>query len=82
MTFSLAVALAALAFTIGTTLLKSGVWAGTTAATAGDVKRLEDEVKVLRQWRHKVGDDPADSVFKLYGLLEQRVERLEQRGRG
>lgn len=35
------------------------------------------EIRRLRDWRHKVGDDPSDAVSKLYDILERRVTKLE-----
>ena len=45
----------------------------------GSLDALEMEVARLREWRHKIGDDPSDSVGQLYDMLEKRVENLERK---
>ncbi len=37
------------------------------------------EIRNLRAWRHKVGDDPSYAISKLYDLLDRRVVRLESK---
>lgn len=44
---------------------------------------LASEVKTLRAWRHKVGDDPCDALSKLVTIydhrMDARVTKLEAR---
>lgn len=43
------------------------------------VRLLWSEITKLREWRHKVGDDPALTVFQLYGLQQKQIDRLERK---
>ena len=62
----------ALAFTVGSLLVKVGAWGGNDDAR---VKRLEDEVTRLREWRHTVGNFQQKEA--LLDVLVGRIERLE-----
>lgn len=64
------------AITIGTVLVRVGAWGG---HQDGDIARLEDEVRRLRDWRHRIGEDPCDSILKLYVMLEKDIEELRKR---
>lgn len=44
-----------------------------------EIRRLDSEIKRLREWRHKVGDDPCHAIGKLYDILEKRVERIDKK---
>lgn len=37
------------------------------------------EIRRLRDWRHKLGEDPSHQVSRLFDLLEKRVERVEKK---
>lgn len=81
MSAALQIILAACAvlLTTGTLVMKSGMWAGRQEASKGDMDRIESEIKALRDWRHRIGDDPCAPVLALFNLLELRVSRLETR---
>ena len=68
---------------IGTLLIQYGRERGGETGDlkhmASDLLRLDLEVTNLRTWRHKIGDDPSDSVGQLYDMLEKRVVNLERK---
>lgn len=71
--------LCALVVTIVQIMFKSGMWAGRHEASRGDIERLEREITRLREWRHKLGEDPCDALGLLCDLHDKRIERLERR---
>jgi hypothetical protein len=73
------VALAALAVSIGTLVFKSGVGIGEHDSTAKDLERLEFEIQRLRDWRHRIGEDPAGYFVQALDVLADRVKRLEDK---
>ena len=65
-----------LALSIGAILVKLGMWGG---SHEGDIRRLDEEIRRLRDWRHKVGEDPCDSVLRLYNLMEKDIDELRKK---
>lgn len=61
---------------IGALLVRIGGW-GSHHDDA--ISRHDDEIKRLRDWRHRIGDDPCESVLKLYLILEKEIERLNKK---
>lgn len=37
------------------------------------------EIRQLRAWRHKIGDDPCENHGMLLDLHDERLRRIEQR---
>ncbi len=76
-----------LAITIGGILIKSGAWIGHQEVAISDIERLrkalqediiriEQEIGKLRDWRHRLGEDPCASLLKLYEMLERDIAEL------
>ena len=90
---AVAVALVGLATTLGVHLIQTGRWAGRVEAfqrewEQRDIEhqrehaRINEEIDRLRAWKHKLGEDPNHALTVLHGLLQERVQRLEQRSNG
>lgn len=37
------------------------------------------EIRQLRAWRHKIGDDPCHALSRLYDMHDERLTRLERK---
>lgn len=70
----------ALCVTLAQLAGRFGWWMG---ASGTSTDALAQEVQRLRDWRHKVGEDPCDPLSKLMTLhvqnFEHRVARLERK---
>lgn len=45
----------------------------------GMFARQDWEIRQLREWRHKVGDDPGENHGQLLDLHDERLARLERK---
>lgn len=64
--------------TVSKILVDVGVWGGHVDSGLASVRRHEDEINRLRDWRHKIGEDPNHSVLQLYRILAEDVKELER----